>query len=67
MLRAILWVMRECGTVGVPSFHAVRKKQAEISKDFPSLNPRPHSTVLGNKFHMVHPVDLLALVSTNVL
>jgi hypothetical protein len=32
-LKTIIWVMRECKTPDVPSFSALRKKQAELTKN----------------------------------
>ncbi|KAF5372390.1 hypothetical protein D9615_009298 [Tricholomella constricta] len=59
-LKSILWVMRECGTPNVPSFYALRKKQAFLRESV-GLKSRPHSSTMGNHFYMNHPVDLLAL------
>jgi hypothetical protein len=32
-LKAIIWVMRECKTPNVPSFSALRKKQASMTSE----------------------------------
>ncbi|KAJ6609615.1 hypothetical protein B0H10DRAFT_1954442 [Mycena sp. CBHHK59/15] len=32
-LKTVIWVMRECKTPNVPSFTALRKKQAQLTKD----------------------------------
>jgi hypothetical protein len=62
-MKAIIWVMRECGAQDVPSFYALRKKQASLTSQMPNLRPHHHTSALGNHFYMNHPVDLLALVS----
>lgn len=61
-LKAIIWVMRECGACDVPSFSALRKKQAALTEAV-NLKTRHHVSSLGNQFYMNHPADLLALVS----
>ncbi|KAJ7075233.1 hypothetical protein B0H15DRAFT_792100, partial [Mycena belliarum] len=60
-MKTILWVMRECRTPNVPSFSALRRKQAELTRQV-NITPRVHTSALGNKFYMNHPLDLLALV-----
>ena len=60
-LKTIIWVMRECRTPDVPSFTALRKKQAELTKDA-NIHTRKHVSAMGNEFYMNHPAELLALV-----
>lgn len=62
-MKAIIWAMRECGTPSVPSFYALRKKQASMAADLSNLQPRHHTSALGNHFYMNHPIDLISLVS----
>ena len=38
-MKAIIWVMRECGTPDVPSFYALRKKQVSLISQVPNLRP----------------------------
>ncbi|KAJ7144573.1 hypothetical protein C8R44DRAFT_602437 [Mycena epipterygia] len=52
--------MRECNTPNVPSFSALRKKQAQLTKQV-NITPRVHTSAQGNKFYMNHPIDLLSL------
>ncbi|KAJ6617842.1 hypothetical protein B0H10DRAFT_1796504 [Mycena sp. CBHHK59/15] len=52
--------MKECGTPGVPSFYALRKMQAKLTKDV-GLRPQHHTSSLGNQFYMNHPNDLIRL------
>ncbi|KAJ7892224.1 hypothetical protein B0H13DRAFT_1625696 [Mycena leptocephala] len=52
--------MRECNTPNVPSFSALRRKQAKLTQQI-NINPRMHTSALGNKYYMNHPIDLLAL------
>ncbi|KAG5649153.1 hypothetical protein H0H81_005806 [Sphagnurus paluster] len=61
-IKAIIWAMRECGTPGVPSFYALRKKQAALTKEV-GIKTQQHTSPLGNQFYLNHPVDLIALVS----
>ncbi|KAK6984274.1 hypothetical protein R3P38DRAFT_3452691 [Favolaschia claudopus] len=65
-LKTIIWVMRECKTPDVPSFSALRKKQAELTKDV-NIGTRHHVSALGNEFFMNHPAELLALDFANPL
>lgn len=60
-LKTIIWVMRECKTPDVPSFSALRKKQAELIKNV-NIKTRHHTSAMGNEFYMNHPAELLALV-----
>ena len=60
-LKTIIWVMRECRTPDVPTFSALRKKQAELTKDVKIQTIR-HVSAMGNEFYMNHPAELLALV-----
>lgn len=61
-MKTVLFVMDQCGTPDVPSFYALRKKQATLASSTVNLKPRQHTSSLGNRFYMNHPVDLLALV-----
>lgn len=61
-MKTIMWVMRECGTPDVPSFSALRRLQAKLTKDV-NIMPVHHTSSLGNQFYMNHPINLLALVS----
>ncbi|KAK7040964.1 hypothetical protein R3P38DRAFT_3452826 [Favolaschia claudopus] len=65
-LKTIIWVMRECKTPDVPSFNALRKKQAELTKDV-NIGTRHHVSALGNEFFMNHQAELLALDFANPL
>ncbi|KAJ7707163.1 hypothetical protein B0H16DRAFT_1824386 [Mycena metata] len=58
--------MKESGTPDVPSFYALRKMQAKLSKDV-GLKPRHHTSSLNNQFYMNHPNDLLRLDFANPL
>jgi hypothetical protein len=60
-LKAIIWVMKECGTPDVPSFYARRKMQKKSTQDV-GLQPRHHTSSLDNQFYMNHPNDLIRLV-----
>ncbi len=60
-LKAILWVMRECGTPNVPAFSALRKMQSSLARTV-NLTPKHHTSSLGNHFYMNHPSQLFALV-----
>lgn len=60
-LKTIIWVMRECGTPDIPSFSALRKKQAQLTKDV-NIQTVRHVSAMGNEFYMNHPAQLLALV-----
>ncbi|KAJ6613376.1 hypothetical protein B0H10DRAFT_1643835, partial [Mycena sp. CBHHK59/15] len=65
-LKTIIWVMRECRTPDVPTFSALRKKQAELTKDVKIQTIR-HVSAMGNEFYMNHPAELLALDWANPL
>ncbi|KAF9468999.1 hypothetical protein BDZ94DRAFT_1357550 [Collybia nuda] len=56
----------ECGTPEVPTFTALRKKQAELTHEV-NIETLPHTTSLGNEFYMNHPAALLALDWANPL
>ncbi|KAJ7165402.1 hypothetical protein C8R46DRAFT_901106 [Mycena filopes] len=58
--------MKECGTPEVPSFYALRKLQAKLTKEI-GLKPRHHTSSLGNQFYMNHPIDLIRLDFANPL
>jgi hypothetical protein len=61
-LKMVLWVMRECGTKDVPSFHALRKKQKEL-RETCSLPITAIKSQLGNHFHTTNPCEFIARVS----
>jgi hypothetical protein len=63
-LKAIIWVMKECGTPNVPSFYALRKMQAKLTRAV-GLKPKHHTSALQNQFYMNHPNDLIHLMSVN--
>ncbi|THV05527.1 hypothetical protein K435DRAFT_892109 [Dendrothele bispora CBS 962.96] len=65
-MKAIIWVMRECGTPDVPSFTALRKTQANLVE---SIGPHSnhHVSPLGNHFFMNHPMRLFAMDWANPL
>ncbi|KAJ7934035.1 hypothetical protein B0H13DRAFT_1591791, partial [Mycena leptocephala] len=65
-LKTIIWVMRECRTPGVPSFSALRKNQAELTKNV-NIKTIRHVSAMGNEFYMNHPAELLALDWANPL
>ncbi|KAJ7857220.1 hypothetical protein B0H13DRAFT_2237721 [Mycena leptocephala] len=65
-LKAIIWVMKECGTPNVPSFYGLRKMQKKMTQDV-GLRPRHHTSSLNNQFYMNHPNDLLRLDFSNPL
>ncbi|KAJ7778812.1 hypothetical protein DFH07DRAFT_865489 [Mycena maculata] len=65
-LKAIIWVMRECKTPNVPSFSALRKKQALLTREV-GIESEHHTSSLGNHFYMNHPAKLLALDWANPL
>jgi hypothetical protein len=60
-LKAIIWVMRECGTPNVPTFSRLRKLQAKLTRDA-KLDTVEHTSSLGNRFYLNHPSQLFALV-----
>lgn len=64
-LKTIMWVMKECGTPDVPSFSALRKLQATLTREIGLLSQH-HTSSLGNEFYMNHPLELLKLVSSSV-
>jgi hypothetical protein len=65
-MKAIIWVMKECGTPDVPSFYALRKLQQKLAQDV-GLKPRHHTFSLDNQFYMNHPNDLIRLVCLSYL
>ncbi|KAJ7795972.1 hypothetical protein B0H14DRAFT_2391114 [Mycena olivaceomarginata] len=65
-LKAIIWVMRECKTPNVPTFSALRKKQASMTYEV-DIKSTHHTSSLGNHFYMNHPSKLLALDWANPL
>ncbi|KAJ7495118.1 hypothetical protein FB451DRAFT_1335854 [Mycena latifolia] len=65
-LKAIIWVMKECGTPNVPSFYGLRKMQARLTRAV-GLKPKHHTSALNNQFYMNHPNDLIRLDFANPL
>jgi hypothetical protein len=59
-MKAIIWVMRECGTPDVPSFYALRKKQQELASQL--VPTKCHISSTGNQFYMNSPGSLFAQV-----
>ncbi|EAU92084.2 hypothetical protein CC1G_09605 [Coprinopsis cinerea okayama7 len=59
-MKAILWVMRECGTPDVPTFSRLRKLQNELQGAI-GFSPEHHTSSQGNHFYMNHPAKLIAL------
>ncbi|KAJ7797439.1 hypothetical protein B0H14DRAFT_2618933 [Mycena olivaceomarginata] len=43
----------------------IEKKQATLTREV-NISPRMHTSALGNKYYMNHPIDLLALVYPEV-
>lgn len=62
LMKAIMWVMRVCGTPNVPSFSKLRAKQSELTK-MSGITPEHHVSTLGNEFYANTPEDVLKLVS----
>jgi hypothetical protein len=63
-MKAVLWVMKECGTPNVPSFYALCKLQENLQHSF--IKPKQHISSQGTEFFAIDPVDLVHLVSTTV-
>lgn len=61
-LKAIIWVMKECGTPSVPSFYALRQMQAKLAREA-NVKPEQNNSPLGNIFFMNNPATLLSLAS----
>ncbi|KAJ7488709.1 hypothetical protein B0H11DRAFT_2405755 [Mycena galericulata] len=59
-LKSIIWVMRECRTPNVPTFSALRKRQAAMTREI-NIDSQHHTSSLGNHFFMNHPAKLLSL------
>ncbi|TFY58537.1 hypothetical protein EVG20_g8108 [Dentipellis fragilis] len=59
-LKAIIWAMRMAGTPNVPSFAALRKKQAEMVRSV-KVDTAPQTSCMGNHFYMNKPSTLLAM------
>ncbi|KAH8107680.1 hypothetical protein BXZ70DRAFT_884608 [Cristinia sonorae] len=58
--------MRECGTPRVPSFSALRKRQAELTETL-GIHTTHHTSALGNEFYANGPADLFKLDWANPL
>ncbi|KAJ7675041.1 hypothetical protein B0H17DRAFT_1161670 [Mycena rosella] len=58
--------MCECRTPDVPSFSALRKKQAQLTAEV-NIKTTRHVSAFGNEFYMNHPAELLALDWANPL
>lgn len=61
-MKAILWVMKECGTQDVPSFYKLRKAQEKLRGKF--LTSREHVSISGKRFFANDPVEIIRLVSS---
>ncbi|KAJ3565255.1 hypothetical protein NP233_g7745 [Leucocoprinus birnbaumii] len=55
-IKAILWVMKQCGTPDVPSFYALRQCQKQLQSGL--LEPRKHKSATGTEFYVNKPVDI---------
>ncbi|KAF7777799.1 hypothetical protein Agabi119p4_3871 [Agaricus bisporus var. burnettii] len=64
-MKAVLWVMKECGTPDVPSFYALRKLQGNLQQKF--LEPKRHVSSQGKEFFGTDPADLVRLDWANPL
>lgn len=60
-MKAIIWVLKECGAQHVPTFSTLRKKQAELTKDI-GIRTDHHTSSLGNEFFSNSPANLFKLV-----
>ncbi len=61
LMKAIMWVMRVCGTPDVPSFSKLRAKQTELTKM--SGIPTEHQvSTIGNEFYVNSAEEVLKLV-----
>ncbi|EDR05872.1 uncharacterized protein LACBIDRAFT_329329 [Laccaria bicolor S238N-H82] len=65
-LTTSCFFLMECGTPNVPSFKALRKKQKDLTEQM-NVQPKMHTSAMGNTFWMNHPIDLLALDWANPL
>ncbi|KAF8149039.1 hypothetical protein B0H34DRAFT_863068 [Crassisporium funariophilum] len=59
-MKAIIWTMKKCGTPDVPLFKALRKKQKTLAEQV-NIQPKLHTSAMGNLFWMNHPTDLITL------
>ncbi|KZS86275.1 hypothetical protein SISNIDRAFT_384270, partial [Sistotremastrum niveocremeum HHB9708] len=60
LMKAIIWIMRECGTPNVPGFGRLRNIQKRLTEASP-VKPEKHTSALGNIFYMNNPAHLLSL------
>ncbi|KAI0072764.1 hypothetical protein K474DRAFT_1604488 [Panus rudis PR-1116 ss-1] len=58
--------MKECGAANVPSFSALRKKQAQLVVDL-DLRSKHHVSTLGNEFYANEPAQTFRLDWANPL
>ncbi|ESK89680.1 hypothetical protein Moror_8586 [Moniliophthora roreri MCA 2997] len=65
-IKAIIWVMKECGTPNVPTFTAFHMLQQKLDCSI-GLTPEHHTSSLGNYFYVLHPAKLFALDWANPL
>ncbi|KZT28379.1 hypothetical protein NEOLEDRAFT_1161183 [Neolentinus lepideus HHB14362 ss-1] len=65
-MKAILWVMEECGTPDVPSLTALRALQNKLVSNI-GLKTESHTSSLGNHFCMNNPAQLFAMDWANPL
>lgn len=61
-MKAVLWVMKECGTEDVPSFYKLRKAQDKLRTGF--LATQEHISISGKHFFANDPVEIIQLVSS---
>ncbi|KAJ3991643.1 hypothetical protein F5050DRAFT_1581044 [Lentinula boryana] len=55
-VKLILWMLKELGISGVPSFNSFRKMQDSFQKQI-GITPEAHISDFKNHFHSVNPWD----------
>ncbi|KAJ3738322.1 hypothetical protein DFH05DRAFT_1454991 [Lentinula detonsa] len=58
-VKLILWMLKELGISGVPSFNSFRKMQDSLQKQS-GITPEAHISEFKNHFHSVNPRDWVA-------
>ncbi|GBE79608.1 hypothetical protein SCP_0208080 [Sparassis crispa] len=65
-MKTFIWIMKECGTPNVPSFSALRKKQAELAHEV-NVETKQHESSQSNLFYANVPSATVKLDFANPL
>ncbi|KAH9912209.1 uncharacterized protein B0H18DRAFT_942872 [Fomitopsis serialis] len=65
-LKVVIWALKECGATDVPSFHSLRTKQAQLTKEV-NIKTTHHTSAQENHFYATCPSETSRLDFANPL